>query len=108
MTAPRLCLAVVILGATPLGAVGPDVDPRIATLLADVSPARLEATLEKLESFQTRHLLSATETPARGIGAARQWILDEMKSYSRASRSRSTPTASRSKATGSRARWRCA
>jgi hypothetical protein len=82
MTALRLCLAVVLLGATPLGAVGPDVDPRIATLLADVSPVRLEATLKKLESFQTRHLLSATETPARGIGASRQWIFDEMKSYS--------------------------
>ncbi|HEU0104863.1 MAG TPA: M20/M25/M40 family metallo-hydrolase, partial [Vicinamibacteria bacterium] len=55
---------------------------RIAKLLADVSPARLQATLKKLESFQTRHLLSSTATPGRGIGAARQWILDEMKSYS--------------------------
>src|SRR5258707_8011698 len=82
MTAPRLCLAVFLLGATPLAAAGPDVDPRIASLLADVSPARLEATLKKLESFQTRHLLSSTDTPGRGIGAARQWILDEMKSYS--------------------------
>src|SRR5258707_8313030 len=82
MTAPRLCLAVFLLGATPLAAAGPDVDPRIASLLADVSAARLEATLKKLESFQTRHLLSSTDTPGRGIGAARQWILDEMKSYS--------------------------
>jgi hypothetical protein len=82
MTAPRLCLAVFLVGATPLAAAGPDADPRIASLLAGVSPARLEATLKKLESFQTRHLLSSTDTPGRGIGAARQWILDEMKSYS--------------------------
>ena len=82
MTAPRLCLAVLLLAASPLAAAGPEVDPRIATLLADVSPARLEATLKKLESFQTRHLLSSTDTPRRGIGAARQWILDEMKAYS--------------------------
>ena len=82
MTAPRLCLAVFLLAATPLAAAGPDVDPRIAKLVADVSPSRLEATLKKLESFQTRHLLSSTDTPGRGIGAARQWILDEMKSYS--------------------------
>src|SRR5688500_7601117 len=87
MTAPRLCLAVFLLAATapaaaPLAAAGPDVDPRIASLLAEVSPARLESTLKKLESFQTRHLLSSTDTPGRGIGAARQWILDEMKSYS--------------------------
>jgi hypothetical protein len=65
-----------------MAAADPDVDPRIAGLLAEVSPARLEATLKKLESFQTRHLLSSTDTPGRGIGAARQWILDEMKSYS--------------------------
>ncbi len=33
-------------------------------------------------SFKTRHLLSATDMPNYGIGAARQWIFDEMKSYS--------------------------
>jgi hypothetical protein len=74
MTAPPLCLAVFLLAASPVGAAGPEADPRIAALLANVSPARLEATLKKLESFQTRHLLSATDTPRRGIGAARQWI----------------------------------
>ena len=40
------------------------------------------ATLKKLESFETRNSLSSTDSPTRGIGAARQWILDEMKSYS--------------------------
>jgi len=82
MTALRLCLAFSLLATSPRAAAGPEADPRIAKLLADVSPARLEATLKKLESFQTRHLLSSTEAPGRGIGAARQWILDEMKSYS--------------------------
>ena len=82
MTALRLCLAFSLLATSPLAAAGPEADPRIARLLADVSPTRLEATLKKLESFQTRHLLSSTATPGRGIGAARQWILDEMKSYS--------------------------
>jgi len=66
MTAPRLCLAVFLLAASPLAAAGPEADPRIAALVADVSPARLEATLRKLESFQTRHLLSSTEGQARG------------------------------------------
>jgi hypothetical protein len=82
MTALRLCVPALLLAASPLGAAGPEADPRIAKVLADVSPARLEATLKKLESFQTRHLLSSTDTPGRGIGAARQWMLDEMKSYS--------------------------
>ena len=82
MTAPRLGLAVLLASAAPLCASATEADPRIATLLAEVSPVRLEATLRKLESFDTRHLLSATDTPGRGIGAARQWILDEMTSYS--------------------------
>jgi len=38
--------------------------------------------LKKLESFETRSTLSSTDSPTRGIGAARQWILDEMRSYS--------------------------
>ena len=47
-----------------------------------VSEERLGAILEKLESFETRSSLSSTTSTTRGIGAARQWILDEMKSYS--------------------------
>jgi hypothetical protein len=81
MTAPRLGLALVLL-SWPLAASGAEADPRIVKLVSEVSPARLEATLRRLESFETRHLLSATDTPARGIGAARQWMLEEMASYS--------------------------
>ncbi|MGK2911884.1 MAG: M28 family peptidase [Sphingobium sp.] len=36
-------------------------------------PARLKATVEKLVSFGTRHTLSTTTDPKRGIGAARKW-----------------------------------
>ena len=57
-------------------------DPRIVELLGEISPARLAATLKKLESFGTRHTLSGVTAPDRGVGAARQWILDEMKGYS--------------------------
>jgi hypothetical protein len=59
-----------------------DLDSRIVKLVASVSEERLGAILRKLESFQTRHTLSSTDKPGFGIGAARQWILDEMKSYS--------------------------
>jgi hypothetical protein len=82
MTAPRLCLAGLLAIVMPLNASAVEADPNIVRLLAEVSPVRLEATLKKLESFETRHLLSATDTPGRGIGAARQWILEEMTSYS--------------------------
>ncbi len=57
-------------------------DPRIVTLLQQISPDRLIATVEKLQSFHTRNLMSSTTSPTRGIGAARQWIFDQFKSYS--------------------------
>jgi peptidase M28-like protein len=58
-----------------------DLDPRIVKLVASVSEERLGVILRKLESFETRSSLSSTTSTTRGIGAARQWILDEMKSY---------------------------
>ena len=60
-----------------------DLDARIVKLVGSVSEERLGATLKKLESFGTRSTLSSSTSRRRsGIGAARQWILDEMKSYS--------------------------
>ena len=60
----------------------PDLDPRIEKLVGAVSEERLTMILKKLETFGTRNTLSSTDSPTRGIGAARQWILDQMKSYS--------------------------
>ena len=59
-----------------------DLDPRIVTLVSTVSEDRLGAILKTLESFETRSTLSSTTSATRGIGAARQWILDEMTRYS--------------------------
>jgi hypothetical protein len=60
----------------------PDLDPRIEKLVGAVSEERLTMILKKLETFGTRNTLSSTDSPTTGIGAARQWILDQMKSYS--------------------------
>ena len=59
-----------------------DLDPRIAKLVSTISDERLAVILKKLESFETRSTLSSTASGTRGIGAARQWILEEMKGYS--------------------------
>src|SRR3954465_15057684 len=59
-----------------------ELDPQVVKLVASVSEERLGTILKKLESFETRSTLSSTTSTTRGIGAARQWILDEMKSYS--------------------------
>src|SRR5262249_49340784 len=55
---------------------------RIVRLVASVSEQRLGDILRKLQSFETRSTLSSTNSTARGVGGARQWILDEMKSSS--------------------------
>jgi hypothetical protein len=59
-----------------------DLDPQVVKLVGGVSEERLGTILKKLASFETRSTMSSTTSTTRGIGAARQWILDEMKSYS--------------------------
>ncbi|HKH71807.1 MAG TPA: M28 family metallopeptidase [Vicinamibacterales bacterium] len=56
----------------------PAADPRIQKIVASISEERLSALVQKLAGFGTRHTLSDTDSPTRGIGAARQWIFDEM------------------------------
>jgi len=79
-----LALFVVVCGLsrTLLAQNAGDLDLRIVKLVASVSEERLGVALKKLESFETRSTLSSTESSTRGIGAARQWILSEMKSFS--------------------------
>ncbi|MAK63088.1 MAG: peptidase M28 [Ponticaulis sp.] len=50
--------------------------------VAAVSAKRIQADIEKLVSFGTRHTLSETESETRGIGAARRWIQAEFESIS--------------------------
>jgi hypothetical protein len=57
-------------------------NPKVRDIVDAVSEARIQATIEKLASFGTRNTMSAQDDPARGVGAARQWIFDELKSYS--------------------------
>jgi hypothetical protein len=86
MTRKVVCAALVLVACSvsrPASAQAPpDLDPRITGLVGQVSEARLVVLLKKLESFGTRNTLSSTDSPTRGIGAARQWIFDEMKSSS--------------------------
>ena len=72
-----VCL-VLAIASLPAAAQTDAVDPRIATLLEQVSESRMMQNLATLQKFDTRNTLSSTDLSARGIGAARQWILDEM------------------------------
>jgi acetylornithine deacetylase/succinyl-diaminopimelate desuccinylase-like protein len=69
----------------PVGADAPPLhrqDPVIQKIVSEISRERIAAILQKLESFETRNTLSDPSQTNRGIGAARQWLLDEFKSYS--------------------------
>ena len=57
----------------------PDADPRVEKIVASVSEARLKELLTRLVSFETRNTLSDPSSTTRGIGAARNWILEEMR-----------------------------
>jgi hypothetical protein len=57
-------------------------DPKIQKIVSEISTDRIAEILKKLESFETRNTLSDPTQPNRGIGAARQWIFDQFKSYS--------------------------
>jgi hypothetical protein len=54
-------------------------------MLAEVSPKRMKAIVEKLASFGTRHTLSDTGSATRGVGAARAWTKAELERYAAAS-----------------------
>lgn len=53
--------------------------PAVTRMLAAISPRRVHATVEHLAAFGTRHTLSATDSPERGIGAARRWIREQFE-----------------------------
>jgi hypothetical protein len=56
--------------------------PDIQKAVDGVSKDQLETILRKLESFETRNTMSDQKSTTKGIGAARQWIYDQFKSYS--------------------------
>ena len=60
-------------------------DPQIDRIVAEISPANIEANIRRLVGFKTRHTLSDTTSPDTGIGAARNWIKGEFERYSRES-----------------------
>ncbi|WP_405675405.1 M20/M25/M40 family metallo-hydrolase [Streptomyces sp. NBC_01511] len=65
-------------------------DRELRKLLKEIDADRIEATVRRLAAFGTRHTLSVQDDPERGIGAARDWILAEMKKYAAVSGGRMT------------------
>ena len=77
----RLAIAL-LLSASALSAQYKSVNPKVREIVDAVDQKRVETILRKLETFETRFILSGDSKPSRGIAAAREWIHAELKSYS--------------------------
>jgi Zn-dependent M28 family amino/carboxypeptidase len=72
----------------PILAQSPDLE--LMALLREIDTDHIEATVNRLAAFGTRHTLSSQDDPVRGIGAARDWIFDRMSEFAAASGGRMT------------------
>lgn len=77
---------------TKLGGLNLPQDPpkELRSILSEIDPSNIEASILKLVSFETRHTLSTQNSTTRGIGAARDWLYSEFKRYADASDGRLT------------------
>lgn len=60
-------------------------DAELQEIMSQIDPERIQAIITKLVSFGTRHTLSSQTDPVRGIGAARDWIAGQMRTFAAAS-----------------------
>jgi len=54
-------------------------DPALQDLINQIDPNRIQATIEQLITFGTRHTASSQTDPAHGIGAAYTWVNQQMQ-----------------------------
>jgi len=73
-----LCL---VLVATAMGQTIIQRDPQIAAMVGQVSADSLSSYVRSLVAMGTRNTLSSQTDPKRGIGAARNWVLQRFLSY---------------------------
>jgi hypothetical protein len=80
----KFFLSAAVFGGLALSSFGQykAINPKVAQIVSQVSEERITATLKKLGGFGTRNILSSQDNPTRGVGAAREWILNQMKGYS--------------------------
>ena len=82
MTVLLLTIPLLVQGFQEQNQPSQRLDPKIQKIVSEISVERIAEIEKKLESFETRNTLSDPTQPTRGIGAARQWILEQFKSYS--------------------------
>ena len=63
-------------------------DPEIEEMVKEISADSLRSYTDKLVSFETRSTLSSTTDKKRGIGAAREWVVQRFKEFAKNSNGR--------------------
>ena len=77
-----IVVAATALAGTVHGAAAAD-QPVLREIAGAPDPAQLQATVQALVGFGTRHTLSDTVSPKRGIGAARRWVQSRFEKIGR-------------------------
>jgi hypothetical protein len=65
-------------------------DPEISKMVSEVSADSLKSYIYTLVSFGTRNTLSTQTDPKRGIGAARNWVLQKFNEFAKNANGRMT------------------
>jgi hypothetical protein len=93
-TAPLISIPAYAGDGSPSGPGGPyrsqPPDHDLRGLLRQFDPRRVAATINQLVAFGTRHTLSSQTDPNRGIGAATDWVFNQMQSLAARSGGRMT------------------
>lgn len=65
-------------------------DPDIERMVKEVSADSLQSYIKTMVSFGTRNTMSSPSDPKRGIGAARNWVLNKFREFGKQSNGRLT------------------
>src|SRR3954466_16363843 len=65
-------------------------DAEIEQMVKEVAPDSLRSYINTLVAFGTRNTLSTQTNPARGIGAARNWVLKKFNEFAKQSNGKVT------------------
>src|SRR6201995_5734152 len=81
VTVPLLGGTAVAATDLPAGGQQQQPDKELRDLLRQVDPERIKATVLRLVAFGTRHTASSQTDPVRGIGAATNWVVEQMQAF---------------------------
>jgi len=90
VTVPLLGGTAVAATDLPAGGHQQQPDQELRALLRQVDPERIKATVLRLVAFGTRHTASSQTDPVRGIGAATNWVFEQMQAAAAPSGGRMT------------------